>query len=63
MTNERIAQLIEFATGLVAANKAGVYELPLIATPEETLEVLTELAAHRKEIDDKINEAVGIKTE
>ena len=48
MTDERIMQLIKFAQGLVEANKAGVYQLPLIATPEETLDVLTELAALRK---------------
>ena len=48
MTDERIMQLIKFAQALVEANKAGVYQLPLIATPEETLDVLTELAALRK---------------
>lgn len=47
ITNDRLAQLIQFSTALVDANQCGVYQNQLLATPEEALEILAELAQLR----------------
>jgi len=47
MNDERLAQLVQFTKALVDANQAGVYQVPLMATPEEALDLLFEVAQHR----------------